>query len=488
MWDRSLVHRNKGLARLGLYGVPFLLVAGAVAWIRWAGTVPVDMSWRDVDWASMEEVRLLQEYVRIDTSNPDGNEIPGAELLARELREVGLDVRLERLGPRNANLWAVLEGRDPRALVLHNHLDTDPIRSPEGWTRNPFSGDIYPPYLMGRGAFDMKSVAVAQLLSIRDLASKQEPPGRTVIFLATGDEEVGSWLGIRHVLALHPELLENAWGALSEGGAVEAVDPEMVKYWGTEFAQKRFVDLTICHPDRRILEELRTELQGRHGPARLSPEARTFFAAYGGTRPEPAYRRTLLRAAEGTLDATRLTRYTRSMVRSELTFREVESSPEGGFRMEGSLGLVPGAEVESELAVLIPEGLAGFAVALEVPHPPTGASPIDHPVFREIDRLLEERYPSTSHGPLFTPWSVTDSRFFRAAGIPSWGFSPFRLVASDSHKLGGVGERITLPEYVEGVALYRDLVARLAAPPRELAPDLRKQFVQQLPEPGKGEK
>jgi acetylornithine deacetylase/succinyl-diaminopimelate desuccinylase-like protein len=62
---------------------------------------------------------------------------------------------------------------------------------------------------------------------------------------------------------------------------------------------------------------------------------------------------------------------------------------------------------------------------------------------------------------MFLPWTATDSRFFRAHGIPSYGFTPFQVLTSDALRVGGAGERIALPAYVEGVAIYRELLRRL---------------------------
>jgi len=80
---------------------------------------------------------------------------------------------------------------------------------------------------------------------------------------------------------------------------------------------------------------------------------------------------------------------------------------------------------------------------------------------------VEELHPEFHHGPLLVPWSATDARFFRAAGVTSYGFSPFLLLTSDSHKITGPNERMILPAFVEGVDLYAELVRRLAgsAPP-----------------------
>ena len=75
--------------------------------------------------------------------------------------------------------------------------------------------------------------------------------------------------------------------------------------------------------------------------------------------------------------------------------------------------------------------------------------------------IVDEYYPGTRVGPHFLAWSATDSRFFRDAGIPSYGFSPFPIFASDTFRHDSANERLGLPGYVMGTEIYRDVVSRL---------------------------
>ena len=69
--------------------------------------------WSRRDYANLPEVKLLQEYVRIDTSESTGDEVEGAQFLARQFAAAGIPHRIERLGPKKANLYAWLDGKDP---------------------------------------------------------------------------------------------------------------------------------------------------------------------------------------------------------------------------------------------------------------------------------------------------------------------------------------------------------------------------------------
>ena len=223
--------------------------------------------------------------MRIDTSTDSGSELDGARFLAAKLEAAGIPVHIEQLGDNQANLWAILEGEDPRALVLHNHIDVYIVEDPDKWDFPPFGGVIEPPYLYGRGAFDMKSIAIAQLEALLAVARSGKKPKRSIIFLATGSEEIGSELGTRRILDQHPELASRFWAVLTEGGIIEPLELEDIKYWGIEFAQKQFASAYACSASRERLQELREEiLAGRDSVAdlRLTPAADSLC---GGLRP-----------------------------------------------------------------------------------------------------------------------------------------------------------------------------------------------------------
>ena len=93
-----------------------------------------------------------------------------------------------------------------------------------------------------------------------DLKKSGKRLRRSVVLLATGSEERGSDFGMRWILREHPELARRFWAVLTEGGVVEAVSDSDVKYWGTEFAQRRQVEVRLCSPRRERLDELRADV------------------------------------------------------------------------------------------------------------------------------------------------------------------------------------------------------------------------------------
>jgi acetylornithine deacetylase/succinyl-diaminopimelate desuccinylase-like protein len=466
----SWLERRRRLAsRVALYS-SLVLVAGMTWLLAAVGnrtSVQPGQEWAKVDYPNLPEVKLLQQYVQTDTSEKTGNEIAGARFLAARLAEAGIASEVEVLGDKHANLYARLDGVDPHPLVLHNHIDVESV-DPKEWFYPPFSATIVVPWIYGRGTFDMKSVAIAQLAAMIDLKKSGKPLKRSVLFLATSSEEHGSRLGVRWILRQHPDLVKSFWAVLSEGGAVEARARDEIKYWGTEAGQKRFVDLHVCSGDRARLDALHKLLVDRgytETDLHITPEVRAYLASYGPTRDRLAYREVLEHPEKALADVTRfreLPNYVKSLFRNEAVPFAVQASPGGGWEMLIKFHLLPGVELADVRDELLPPAmLHGLSVTLDEPPTSRHGSPLDHPVFQTVLATLKERYPQAPAGPWFLPWTATDSRFFRAAGVPSYGFSPFLIMNTDTLQVDQANERFALPSFADGVALYRQVVRRL---------------------------
>lgn len=472
----SALARRKPLSdarkRLLLYGVPAigLCLTMLVTWVLGRpSALDPDQDWTQIDYAAMPEVNLLQRYIRIDTSSTTGSELAGAEFLAAELRALGLVPTIERLGETGANVWAILEGKSREALVLHSHIDVYPIVEPEKWSFDPFGAEISQAWLYGRGVFDMKSVTVVQLLALKELVERGSTPEKSVIFLATGSEEIGSELGTRWILEQHPELAERFWTVLTEGGIVEPINRQEIKYWGIEFAQKRFATGYFCSSSEQQLLELRAGLIENNEHFRrpiFTPETRRFFESYGTSRDRDIYRDALLSPENliaNPTDLWLLPPYLRAMFRNEIAAFEPEPAPGGGFQLRVMLHLLPGQEPADALESLVPEWLAHgisfqMAEALGADH---GSSP-DHPALAAMAEAIHGVYPEAPVGVYFLPWSATDSRFFRQRGIDSYGFSPFVIFSTDTFRVDGANERMSLPGFISGFEIYKNAVVAIA--------------------------
>src|SRR5256714_9603504 len=178
----------------------------------------------EADWKALgdEATGLLSQYLRINTTNPPGNEIAAARWLASVLQRDGIDARVFEPAPGKANLYARLAGDgSARPLILLNHMDVV-LASPQYWTVDPFAGAVQDGYLWGRGALDMKGEAITQLVTLLTLKRAGVALKRDVIFLATADGEAGAGVGAGWMVEHHPELVQDAEFLLNEGGTIRA--------------------------------------------------------------------------------------------------------------------------------------------------------------------------------------------------------------------------------------------------------------------------
>lgn len=464
--------RRRASARVALYvslGVVIALVFALLAVLD--RKLPQDgtTAWAREDYAERREVGLLREYVAIDTSTPDGDQVAGARWVAAQLESMGLEPVVEQVGGE-ANVWAILEGRRPEAVVLHHHIDVDPIAHAELWKHDPFGGEIEGPWIYGRGTFDMKSVAVAQIEAVRALVESGRRPELSVIVLGTTGEEVGSDLGTKWFLREYPELVERFAVVLTEGGAVEGTRPGEVKYWGTETSQTRLIQVDVCHGAAEPLRELYTELQyGPEREPRVTEEVAEVLRGYAPSRDSERLRAELDDPHSLVRDRRSLaglSRYLRAFFSDRLIPFRVQSAPGGGYQLRVNLLLLPGSDPRQALDELLPGWmLHGFEVQIFDEEGSPHGTPTGHWGFGVIDRMMRERYPDSVHGPLYLPSTVTDARFFRRAGVPTFGFTPFNILTPEVIAIQHgkpVEERIALRGFVDGVDLYRDLVGRLS--------------------------
>ncbi|HEX5780782.1 MAG TPA: M20/M25/M40 family metallo-hydrolase, partial [Solirubrobacteraceae bacterium] len=165
-----------------------------------------------------EVVSLLQELVRVNTSNPPGNEAQVAELLAPRLRALGFEVEIIQTPTAGkAHLVARLRAANPteRPILLAGHADVVGVE-PNLWTFEPFGGTISGDFLLGRGALDFKGGLAAFTVAAMNLARSGAALKRDVILLAEADEEGGSY-GTRWLADNHWEKID-AGVSLNEGG------------------------------------------------------------------------------------------------------------------------------------------------------------------------------------------------------------------------------------------------------------------------------
>ncbi len=458
-------HRS---CRLGLVVVAFGL------WIPLAGAAALD--WTAVE---QEAVELLRDYLRIDTTNPPGNELAAARFWEAKFKAEGLSPRVFETAANRGGVWVRLRGGGRGgALMLLHHLDVVPA-NPSEWHYPPYAGEEHHGYIYGRGAVDAKGLGVVQALAVLLLRRSGVVPPRDVLFVATPDEEAGGRAGagwfVEHVL---PGLGQVDF-VLNEGGhirptpsgklAFEVAVAEKTPLWLRLTSHGKAGHGSVPPAESAVTKLIQAlaRLQSQPRAPRVTDEVQRYFAALAALQvgeqtahfadlrtalAEQKFRETFLleprQAAlvQDTIAITVLQAGSKTNVIPARAFAELDCR------------LLPGTDplafVQRLLEVI---GDATIRVETLLQFPPS-ASPTNTPLYAAIERLAEGEnarvVPSVLTG-------FTDSHYFRERGIPSYGFAPFVLSESDLQGMHGADERLSRTNLREGTRRLMELIRTL---------------------------
>jgi acetylornithine deacetylase/succinyl-diaminopimelate desuccinylase-like protein len=435
------------------------------------------------DWKALgdEALEITRQYLRIDTTNPPGNETPAAEFLAGILAEAGYETTTLESAPGRGNLIARLPGRarDPAgALCLLHHLDVVPADASE-WSVDPFGAEIRDGYLWGRGAIDMKSMGVMQLMTMLALArEKTTTLERDVVFVAVADEEAGGVMGAAWLTKHHPDLVA-CRDVINEGGyGLSETKPPMMACALSEKALL-WIKLTAkgtpghasMPPDDRAISKLLAALGdlAAHPPAlAISPLVERSFRALAA-KASPARRKVIeaiLRPqARPVLPALakRLPRYQRALLGNVISMTRLEAGYKenvvpGSASATIDCRLVPETDPEEFFAKLSAR-MARFDVRCEVlfSDGPCGVS--EGPLLPLLQQVCDESFPETTFAPVLCP-AFTDSRYFRQLGADAYGLIPVMLTNAEVATFHGIDERIPLDGLRKGCEVVYEITRR----------------------------
>jgi len=406
--------------------------------------------------------KLLQEYIRIDTSHQ--NEIDGARWIAAQLDREHIPYEIFEPAPRRANLYARIRGKQRGdALMLVSHIDVVPA-SPAGWTRPPFSGDIHLNQIWGRGSLDMKSITICELEAFIAIARSGRQPERDVVLLAVADEEAGSANGMRWIVAHRPDILEGVHYALNEGGVTETLD-EQVTYFGIEIGTKQVVELDLRAPTREQLQQARIALEPyfiSYDADMVLPEVVRYFHAIAPFRFEPRDELTDLQRTVRSGQLWKLPRGYRELVQNIVWAASVRKDG-NGWAMRTWLFNLPTVEPEPRLQWLS-KTVAPYGVTMGVVYssdPVARLSSDQSPLFDLIADDVRKQY-DTAVGPQILAKSENDSRFLRPHGILCYGLWPYPVDYFQTTGIHGIDERVRLDWFQQGVETMERIVTRFA--------------------------
>jgi acetylornithine deacetylase/succinyl-diaminopimelate desuccinylase-like protein len=376
----------------------------------------------------------------------------------------------------------VLRGRGARPpLVLLAHLDTVPADA-RHWHDDPFAGVVRDGSVIGRGAQDAKGVAVIQLLTLLELARRDTPLARDIIFLATPDEESGGRDGAGWLVREHRSLLGGARFLLTEGGGI-LQSPRGAPTWQVGVTEKSpcWLRLTAKGPPGhssvptgadavpRLLDAL-AELRLLESEVRVVPAVQRMFATLAPAAPnsdrrafadlrralerDPAFRRRFL--AEPAYAA--LVRDTTSLTVLEGGARTNVLPAEAAAHIDTRL--LPGGSCDAFTA-RVRHAVAAPGVSLEtLLSYPSVASRVDSALYRAVAQVAERLDPGAVVVPRVN-LGFTDAHWFRQIGIDAYGFVPRRQTLGASRGVHGPNERISVANLERAVTTLIEIIEEL---------------------------
>lgn len=429
----------------------------------------VDQTRTPEEWLKREPVRLLRDYIRIDTTSETKGEKQGAEFLKELFDCAGIQNEIVCPAPGRCNLLARLPGkRREGALLLLNHIDVAEVDANAWKEAAPFEGKIKNGFLYGRGAYDMKSLALAEALAMRRLKERGIVPRADILFLAEADEEVDQTWGSRWLLEHRPEWFSGVANVLNEGAINEIVLRD-VRYWGVETIQAGFALAELESPDRAALEELARRFSKVAGPV-VEPHPHVVLGFdmlanhLGSPLTDPLRHLDRVRKNRQELDILP-DRYA-SFLEARIHWIGPYPYPPGQTRTYRAFVIVsmpPGLEPRPYL----PPILEAVGPTVKVVHTafggPAGASPYPTPLSEIMKKVAEAYTPGAAFGPMPTFGGYTTSVLFRQKGYPTYGYSPIAMNITDAAKRHGNDERVFLRDYLRGVEMYADVLEEFAA-------------------------
>ena len=195
-----------------------------------------------VDELTGPTTELLQSLIRnacVNDGTPDsGEEVRNADLLQTYLEGAGLDVARYDSRPGRTSIVSRIEGSDPTAptLCLMGHTDVVPV-NPDGWSNDPFGGEVIDGEVWGRGAIDMLNITASMAVAFRRLADEGFRPKGTLVYFGVADEEAGGTWGAEYMIDRHWDAV-GADYVLTEIGGWSSTAPDGTRHVTVNVAEK----------------------------------------------------------------------------------------------------------------------------------------------------------------------------------------------------------------------------------------------------------
>ncbi len=415
------------------------------------------------DWSKWNAyaLDLLQRYIRVPSVDPPADTRLTAELIRKEFEKHGFQVTVYPSGPTGqTNLVIRLKGRDSshKPLLLSNHMDVVPVDR-AAWKMDPFGAEVKDGFIWGRGALDMKGVAVEQMVALLALHEAGIVPSRDIVMLCTSDEEAGGVYGIQWMIQNHFADIDAEY-VLDEGGlgSREALANGKLTF-GISVGEKQLLWLklkargTAGHGSQPIAENANMIL--------LRALERALDLPPSGKKNETVAE---MQKRFGTLADNKFTAAIQKNTISLTTLRSgVGDPPKANVipsAAEATLDcrLLPGTngdEFISEIKARVNDTRVTVETLSRSSDP--GSSRVNTPLFSAIERAIQTYYPGAIVSPMLVPYG-TDSVRLRERGVVAYGLIPMVLDTATLATMHSDAERIPVDSFYTGIRVFYDVL------------------------------
>jgi len=438
-----------------------------------------------------EITNILSDLLRIDTTNPPGNETEAAKYLAENLEKDGFKCELFESAPGRGSVVTRLKGtgEKPRLLLL-SHLDVV-AANPKEWSVHPFSGAVKDGFVWGRGALDMKSMVAMEVMVLKLLKRNNVKLKGDVILAATADEEKGGeagagWLVQNHLQTVQAEYVINEGGGLAipfNGKNIYRVQTsEKGILWFKIKAKGRPGHGSVPGAaDNAILRmnKIVEKLGNYRAKILLVPTVKQFLTEVAKESKMAQQAISLMfqnpEMSDQVLDmlaqmdkpmaeeirATLRMTVTPTIIHGGVKENIIPSECEAVFDCRMLPGQTPAEALEEIKGLLKDVDLEKLEFEIIQANEPS-ESPLNTPLYSEIVNVLKKFEPNCSVTPMLLTGG-TDSRFFRKVGSVCYGFQPLRADMPYGEMLKtihGIDERISIANLVFGTSVLYSVVER----------------------------
>jgi acetylornithine deacetylase/succinyl-diaminopimelate desuccinylase-like protein len=440
-----------------------------------------------------ETTDLLSQLIRIDTTNPPGNETKAANYLAAVLSQEGINSEIHEPLPKRGSLITRLKGtgEKPRLLLL-SHLDVV-AANPLEWSVDPFSGTIKDGYVWGRGALDMKGMTAIETITLKLLKRNNIKLKGDVILAATADEEAGGLNGADFLLKKHPEKIFAEY-VINEGGG-SSIPMRNKNVYTINTAEKGLMWFKIkakgtpghgSMPDAADNAILKISkviqiLTNYQTPPEFTPTVKQFLTIIAKQDESiqnliwelienPECHEQLLSEiskinpalADEIKPRIKMT-ITPTIIRGGYKENVIPSECEAVFDCR----ILPGqstTQVQKQIRELLKGEELKTLIFENIQVQEPSESTTDTPLYETIKTILGEFEPNCGVAPVLMTGG-TDSRFFRRVGSIGYGFHPLRTETRYGEKTTrrehGIDERISIENLIFGASVLYETVKKL---------------------------